>query len=219
MRISAGMVVAERQRPQIGNGDGASIAIRELAEKSSVHRIEGVDVAVAIVGDKQSAAERTEIRRRQRQSPGRIERPIGCKAAHQIAVRVVDVDETESRAGNTIATIPLGVCNEEPVVDVLDVEWCKTGREIWILKSPGSLHGPEGLVEDSDGVVAEIGGKEEAVRGGIGRQGESRVVSPGDGIIKRQQSAARIDDGTPAENSAVLIREQETAGRHNAVLR
>ena len=59
------------------------------AKEDTARWIVGVDAAIAGVADQQGTAERTEIRRRQGESPRRVERTLGGEAPHQVARGVV----------------------------------------------------------------------------------------------------------------------------------
>src|SRR3954449_4783069 len=57
------VAVAEAQRPQPVDDDRVSVAVAQLAETPTGHRVEGVDATVAEVADEQGTAEPTEVRR------------------------------------------------------------------------------------------------------------------------------------------------------------
>src|SRR5262249_24843628 len=130
IRVPARVAVAERQRPQIGDGERVAVVIRELTEKSAVPRLVSEEVAVPVVADEEVAAEWTEVRRSQDEPPGRVERALGSEAPEQVAANVVYVDETLPLAGNLLVPVfsLMGVGDNKPVVDVLDVEWGKAVR-------------------------------------------------------------------------------------------
>src|SRR2546422_465756 len=112
------------------------MVIREHAEIVATRWIVGVDLSIADVADEQGAAEGTEFRRRQGQPPRRVERAMRSESPQEAAARVVHVDETKPSAHDFIAPVLvlLGVGNEEQVVNVLDVEWGKTVRQVRVLE-------------------------------------------------------------------------------------
>ncbi len=215
------MAVAERQRPQGRQRERCAVLVGERAEEGAALQVVSVDVAIARIANQQGAAEETEIRRRQGEPPRRIERALGSKAPYQIAGGVVDVDEAVPRAGDFIrpALVLHRVGDEEQVIDVLDVEGGKPGREVRVLEGTGTRDWLEVLVEHVDPALAEIGGVKEALAGGVGGEGESFVDRPGGRVINGQQSVERIDDSAPAGDGAVFGGEQEAAGCGNAVFR
>ena len=72
-----------------------------------------------------------------------------------------------------------GVGDEEPVIDILDVERSKPVRKVCVLEGTGARDRLEVLVKYIDRATAEIRGIQEAAAGGIRGQGESFIDSPG----------------------------------------
>src|SRR5262245_42547669 len=132
------MVVAERQRPQIGDGDRFATGVRDVAEEGPAHGVVGVDAAVAVVACEQSTAEAAEVRGSQRESPGRIERAPGGEAPEQGAAGVVNVDEPLPPSVDTLGPVGAlaGVGDEKQVVDVLNVEGGKAARQVRVPEGP-----------------------------------------------------------------------------------
>jgi hypothetical protein len=150
-----------------------------LAEEISTLRVVGVDAAIAVVADEQSAAELTEFSRRPGQPPRRVEHALRCQSPDEIARGVENIDETVPGARNVMAPVAvlLSVGNVEEVADVLYVKWSKAWREARILEGALADDRPEILVEDVDRPAAEISSIEEVVAARIGGQGESCVNS------------------------------------------
>src|SRR5205807_30144 len=73
--------------------------------------------------------------------------------------------------------------------------------------------------EHVDRPTAEIGGKQERLAGGTGREREPLVEGPGGRAVNRQEGPGRINGGGPAGDGAVFGGEQEAARRGNAVFR
>src|SRR5205823_1380112 len=117
--------------PQVRDRDRDAVVVGERAEESAAPRVVGIDAAIAVVAYEQSAAEPTEIRRRQGEPPRRIERALGSETLQQVAARVENIDETVALASDVILVglVLLGIGDEEQIVDVLDVERGKPFRE------------------------------------------------------------------------------------------
>src|SRR5262249_2716616 len=157
--------VAELQRPQAGDGDGAAVGAFELAgEGVVVPGVVGVDVAVAEVADEQVAGERAEAGRGQGDAPGRVEHPARGHALEQAAAGVEDVDEALAHAGDGAAVaggVLLGVGDVEPAVQVLDVEGGVSAGEVGVGKGAGEAGQVELAVDHVDLAVVEVGGVKE----------------------------------------------------------
>src|SRR5262249_14597974 len=146
--------------------------------KAPASRVVGVDTAVAVVADEQSAAERTKIGRSQGEPPRRVQCTAGGQAPHQAAGGVVNIGEAVPCPRDILAPVLvlLGVGDEEEIVDVLDVEWRKAVRQARVLEGTRMHYRPEIFVENVDAAAAEVGSVEEAVAARIRGEGKSRAV-------------------------------------------
>ena len=127
-----GAAVARRQRPEIADGDRLAVDAVQLADELVVVQIVGVDCAVAEIADQQVAGELAEILRRDRQSPRRVERPVGGDTGDQFAAERELVDVTVARAGHVVVLelVLLGVGHEQMAVQHLRVERRVAGRQV-----------------------------------------------------------------------------------------
>jgi hypothetical protein len=98
-----------------------------LSEEITRRRIESVDPTIAKIADQEVARELAESGGRERQTPGRIKRPVRGKTAEQVAVQVKLIDEAISRAGDIIFRVLVlqRVGDIQDSANVLDIEWSK----------------------------------------------------------------------------------------------
>src|SRR5512132_1814093 len=97
----AGDTVAEPQRPQPLDRDGAAVLVAQAATERPRPGVVGVDAAVAEVAHQQRAAEATEPGGRSLHQPPRgVQLAPADQAAQQVATGAVDVDEAAARTGD-----------------------------------------------------------------------------------------------------------------------
>src|SRR5438093_13442124 len=98
-----------------------------------------MNAAIPEVADKQVAGESSKISRRQHQSPRRVEFPRGSNSTDQIARRVERIDETIAWTGHVVMFIFIleGVSHVNCAADLLNSEWRKSCRKVWIGESYG----------------------------------------------------------------------------------
>src|SRR4029079_12390076 len=88
VRIPGLGAVPERQAPESLDREQPPGRLAHLPQKGPGRQIERVDQAVAEIPHQQRVAEFAEVRRRDRHSPGRVQRPLRSQTPHQITVEV-----------------------------------------------------------------------------------------------------------------------------------
>src|SRR5258706_3758744 len=125
VRASGAMPIAEGKTPQAIDRDRRPVSIFEETERSSSRRVERVDPPVAEVANQQRVAECPEVRRSQRNPPGRIQRPLCHQALYEPTVRPKHIHEAMAIPPNIV--VPLGVLLREGYInllaDGLNPEW------------------------------------------------------------------------------------------------
>src|SRR4029077_17231163 len=83
----------EAEPPQPGDGERLAGPVQQTTLEMT-GAIVGIDVPVPAVADQECAAECSQHRRRQGQSPGGVEAAFANKPLEQVSVRAEDVDES-----------------------------------------------------------------------------------------------------------------------------
>ena len=100
--IAAIAAIAVDQRPEAIEYDRVSCGIGELAEEEVGHRVVGIDRAVAEIPDKKVTGETAEPRRRDIESPRRIEETGRRDPCNEISVEIEDADKAVAWAGDIV---------------------------------------------------------------------------------------------------------------------
>ena len=117
------------------------------------------DPAIAEVADQNPGAKRSEVQRRPRNPPRRVERAARRKASDQIAISVENVDEPVSRPLHIVVLqfVLLCVRHEQIAINERNAERRITGRHCWVGKRSCKLYRQEAGVKHIDGTCSEIG--------------------------------------------------------------
>ena len=104
--------------------------------------------------------------------------PCCATRSSEVPLRVECVDETAALPGDLVlgVLVLLGVCDEHPVADRLDLERCVAGRQARV-DEPAVGHESEVTVEDVDPAVVEVGRVERGPGRGV-RDREALVDRP-----------------------------------------
>ena len=210
--------IPEADAPQAVDGDRAMVgSLQQAARLPAVSRepVAG-DPPVAEVPDEQVPAESAEHRptRSPRETPGGVQLAARRDAGHERAVGTERADVAQPRAGDLVLGVGvlLGVGDVDHAVEVLDTERREPLRDPRIVERSRESRRVEVLVEDVDSRVVEVGGVQ-VVGAARAPDGQALVDRTGrrrplDGV----GVSHRRDVGVPAENCALLGREDEPRG-------
>src|SRR5581483_965019 len=182
VEITVAVAGREVQRPEPGYHDWLVAGTGEGAKEAASERIISVDQTVAEIPDQQRVAELTEVSRRERQPPGRIQFAVFDEAAHQEPFRTENVHEPVARPGLIVVIVRpqlLGEGHIEQAVDVPYVKRRETCRYLVIGKRSEIM---EAGIEPVDPPVMEVGGVKKLASKYFA-QGQSFVHAVGSGPI------------------------------------
>ena len=163
-----------------------------------------------------------ECRGRLGEAPRRVERPARRQAPDEGPTSREHVDESIASTGDVIVLgrVLLGVSHVDPAADVLDPERRKAGGKRAVDKGAGPqrllVKLPVEHIDRAEPEVARVqvvGPAEGSVRQPlVDRAHVARTISGGR-PVDGDHRGGRLDGRVPAEDGAVLGREQEPAGR------
>src|SRR5262249_17279292 len=201
-----GGAVAERDRPETVDRDRRPVRDSQL---TLVHPLAvaallvGADAPIAEVPDQEVAAVGAEVRRRHRESPGRVQRrvrgPLRRDPSDELAVRreLVDLPETAARDAVLLLLVLLRVGDEEVAVQRLDVERRPSRRDV--LVDERQRQRLEGRIERVDTRVVEVGRVQTVVQ-----EGEPVVDGALPGGVDHRHGGGAVDRRRPAPDPAGL---------------
>src|SRR5919109_645970 len=138
VRRLLGDAVAEADPPQAIDGEQPPVRTPQPPEETAGREVEGIDPPIAEVAHEQAITEAAEVRRGQREAPGRIQRAAGCEALDKAPVGIEDVDQAKPFARHVIflVLILLGISDVEIAIEVADAKRGKPRLKIRIRKGP-----------------------------------------------------------------------------------
>src|SRR5258708_27450062 len=102
VHIPTAGTIAKLESPQAWDVDRVAVFIFQDVDETTAGGIEDINRSVAEVSDQKIAAEISKTRRRERQTPRRIQRPIRGQALQEVTVEVVDIDVTVPRTSHIV---------------------------------------------------------------------------------------------------------------------
>src|SRR5260370_30267111 len=125
-------VLAELERPNAIDLDWFASRVSQRAEEGARARVERVDPAPgSVVADQNRVAHRTEITRRLRQTPGRMERAMDRKVLLQLTVGGESVHEA------TLRFVEGRISYPNVAIDILNPVGRKFSRDLRVHKGIG----------------------------------------------------------------------------------
>src|SRR6266702_2372655 len=185
---------AELQGPESVDREPLSVGSTQLSAVLEVpvcQLLVRVDLPVTEVSDEEIAAEASEVRPSEGESPWRVQLTVLRYTHEQIAGRVIGVDEAKALSGDFVmrSLVLLRVRDEDARADRLDPERRVAVRKLRVDKLPGVRDEGEGAVEDVDVRVVEVGGVEQVAgwrrreREPLVDRAEPRAIGEDDGLV------------------------------------
>lgn len=214
--------VAKAQPPEAIIHDGVAVLVAQLAQEGAGGGVESVDAAIAKVADEQRVAELAEIGRRQRQSPGGVQRLFRCKALDEFPCGAEDIHKAVPWPGDIIMPVFIlaGVGDVEVAANVGNAKGGVIGWQREVFKDIAFVwlgNQMEVGVVDINAVVVEVGGIEEVVPFDACQR--QPFVDGGTGIGGGEDGIVAVYGWTPGSNRAVFGGEDEERRARFAVLR
>src|SRR4051794_5710775 len=168
--------VAEPEPPEAVDLNRPVVVASQLSAVVAGSGIVCVDTTIAEVADQKVAAVLAEGRRRDGQSPRRVELVGVVEAAEQMAAGVEHVDKAVAATGDVVLALSvlLGVGDVEPTVQRLNIEWSEALRNPCVPEAAGGVYRMEVAVPCVDRAGVEVGAVEQCAVAGIS-QGQSLV--------------------------------------------